>query len=423
MEDAINSTDSLGEEEEEWLLKTFTQSSFGQLVESPSQGSSWTKVQATVKKMKTVRMLSTSFRKSDIGEDQSLELTATQNVELRSALDKVGTLDFDIIDFAMFEEVKKPLTQLGSVVIRPLAAKLSADGIVPEKTWFERVTKFLDLIEQKYRAVPYHNSLHAGDTLAAIEWVFRSEYLQARTTTLDRVLSLIAASVHDVAHPGKNNIFEVKTQSTLAMRYNDVSILESMHAAVAFETMKASEASDWWNVLPIECKGPEFKDSVINARSYARNMVIQLILHTDMSKHQHSMNSLRNFIDNDEHQDDLTPESKLVLLSCIMHAADVSNPVKPRPLMLKWTKMVIAEFWDQGDAERQLDLPISPLCDRVSGAATVPQGQLGFIQFIVRPLFDALAEVIPEVGQTPLEDNVAFWEVKRDEKATYEDIW
>ena len=27
-----------------------------------------------------------------------------QNVELRSALDKVGTLDFDIIDFAMFEE-------------------------------------------------------------------------------------------------------------------------------------------------------------------------------------------------------------------------------------------------------------------------------------------------------------------------------
>ena len=34
---------------------------------------------------------------------------------------------------------------------------------------------------------------------------------------------------------------------------------------------------------------------------------------------------------------------------------------------------------------------------QVSGAATVPQGQLGFIQFIVRPLFDALAEVIPEV--------------------------
>ena len=27
-----------------------------------------------------------------------------QNVELRSALDKIGTLDFDIIDFAMFEE-------------------------------------------------------------------------------------------------------------------------------------------------------------------------------------------------------------------------------------------------------------------------------------------------------------------------------
>ena len=41
----------------------------------------------------------------------------------------------------------------------------------------------------------------------------------------------------------------------------------------------------------------------------------------------------------------------------------------------RWTKQLVLEFFDQGDRERNLDLPISPLCDRHS--AKVAQSQIG----------------------------------------------
>ena len=34
-----------------------------------------------------------------------------------------------------------------------------------------------------------------------------------------------------------NNMYETKTLSTLALRYNDIAVLENMHAAKAFEVM------------------------------------------------------------------------------------------------------------------------------------------------------------------------------------------
>jgi hypothetical protein len=35
---------------------------------------------------------------------------------------------------------------------------------------------------------------------------------------------LIAAAIHDVAHPGFNNLFLISTVSPIAVRYNDISV-------------------------------------------------------------------------------------------------------------------------------------------------------------------------------------------------------
>merc|ERR1719321_357161 len=68
----------------------------------------------------------------------------------------------------------------------------------------------------------------------------------------------------------------------------------------------------------------------------------------------------------------LPKDKKLDIMCCFIHAADISNPVKSRPVMLSWTEKVLVEFWSQGDEERALGLAISPLCDRTG--ANVPQG-------------------------------------------------
>ena len=55
---------------------------------------------------------------------------------------------------------------------------------------------------------------------------------------LEVFAALIAAAVHDVDHPGKNNQFLIETGHELAILYNDNSVLENHHLAMAFRIMQ-----------------------------------------------------------------------------------------------------------------------------------------------------------------------------------------
>ena len=49
---------------------------------------------------------------------------------------------------------------------------------------------------------------------------------------------LIASLCHDMGHPGKTNNFLIATRDRLALRYNDVSVLENHHCASLFEARR-----------------------------------------------------------------------------------------------------------------------------------------------------------------------------------------
>lgn len=68
---------------------------------------------------------------------------------------------------------------------------------------------------------------------------------------------------------------------------------------------------------------------------------------------------------------------------------------------------------DQGDQERELGLPVTPLFDREKSA--ISNSQQGFIKFIVRPLFEVWVQYLesPNVDRECLQqlvDNQNFWE-------------
>jgi len=56
-------------------------------------------------------------------------------------------------------------------------------------------------------------------------------------TDLEMAVLLISGFVHDTDHPGYNNLYLVNTRDNLALRYNDKSVLENHHIAIAFDTM------------------------------------------------------------------------------------------------------------------------------------------------------------------------------------------
>lgn len=43
--------------------------------------------------------------------------------------------------------------------------------------------------------------------------------------------------------------------------------------------------------------------------------------------------------------------------------------------VLRWTENLVQEFFEQGDKEREMNLPLSPLCDRHS--TMIAQSQIG----------------------------------------------
>lgn len=62
------------------------------------------------------------------------------------------------------------------------------------------------------------------------------------------------------------------------------------------------------------------------------------------------------------------------VLQNLVHCADLSNPTKPLDLYKRWVDLLMEEFFQQGDKEREQNLDISPMCDRHS--ATIEKSQV-----------------------------------------------
>merc|ERR1712232_143647 len=228
----------------------------------------------------------------------------------------------------------------------------------------------------------------------------------------------------------------------MGVRYNDRSVLENMHVALTFETMQQDDECDWFSLLsgstaePASSASREKGTGLSKLQQYVRKGIISLVLATDMAKHSQHVQALNAFVaDESDYTHDHPPspaahdkqkalERTLFLLETVLHASDISNPCKPRRISLGWTKRMLTEFWAQGDEERELGLDISPLCDREPGQKDVPKGQIGFINFVVLPLYKPIAEFIQE-AQTALENlqlNKAFWEEKDQDQTPFEEI-
>eukprot|EP00931_Biecheleriopsis_adriatica_P044272 TRINITY_DN25308_c0_g1_i1.p1 TRINITY_DN25308_c0_g1~~TRINITY_DN25308_c0_g1_i1.p1 ORF type:complete len:503 (+),score=116.76 TRINITY_DN25308_c0_g1_i1:88-1596(+) len=346
-------------------------------------------------------------------------------------LESSKTLEFDSIAFSELPEVGgAPLCPLGAYLIvnKGLVAALRESGRVAEDEVFrQRILQYLVRIDMRYKDVPYHGAAHAADVMSTVGWLFSSEFISAELSALDWLMGLIAAAIHDVGHPGRNNAFMTNTESELALRYNDKSPLENMHAAIAFETMKADNDCNWFRQLSKAWTHPDRPGASEDLQHYVRRGIIEMVLGTDMVHHATCVKEVKDFVGKE-----LASEEQLssldrtsFLMKIVLHTADISNAAKPQRIMLDWCYRVNQEFWEQGDEEKSLGLTVSQLCEREAGMKTVPKTQTGFISYVVAPLFRPIAELIPEAKEATdnLDKNLAYWEEMATKNAQFEDIW
>jgi hypothetical protein len=247
-------------------------------------------------------------------------------------------------------------------------------------------------LEKGYRSNnPFHNSIHACDVLQAA-CVISTWCNQIATTVTSTVLNIqdilsifLAAVMQDFEHPGFNNSFLNRTKHPIAVRYNDKSCLENHHAAAGFLCLIHADPDPLQNVSE-------------NQYQQMRKAIIRMILATDVASHLTELTIFKTKMTAKDFPSSKT-EDKQVLMNTVLHAADQNIVARAQNVALMWVPRVMEEFFRQGDLEAEMGLNVTPFYDRTQHVTAVPSCQMGFIDFMVLPLYDALGQFIPEVGQ------------------------
>ncbi|XP_026844820.1 calcium/calmodulin-dependent 3',5'-cyclic nucleotide phosphodiesterase 1 isoform X6 [Drosophila persimilis] len=242
---------------------------------------------------------------------------------------------------------------------------------------------FLHRVEEGYCRYrnPYHNNLHAVDVMQTIHYCLCNTGLMNWLTDLEIFASLLAALLHDYEHTGTTNNFHVMSGSETALMYNDRAVLENHHVSASFRLLREDE----YNILS-HLSREEYREM--------RTLVIDMVLGTDMTNHFQQMKTMRNLLTLQEATID-----KSKVLSLVLHCCDISHPAKQWGVHQRWTMLLLEEFFRQGDLEKELGLPFSPLCDRNN--TLVAESQICFIDFIVEPSMGVMSDML-EYILTPI---------------------
>jgi hypothetical protein len=215
---------------------------------------------------------------------------------------------------------------------------------------------------------------------------------------LERFALIVAAFSHDIDHPGVGNAFLSAIEDDLALRYNDQSVLENHHAALTCELMRDWEGgTDVMSCLTL----PE--------RRRVRQVVIGAILATDMTRHFGvvipAVKALTLPLCPARDAATGAPRPELAILKdrdrlheIILHSADLSGQVLPWDISERWSEGIVAEFRAQARLEVAARLPYTTHMHNIDTPLEVSQLQSGFCDYVLAPLWRALADVFPVLG-------------------------
>ncbi|NXP53752.1 PDE3B phosphodiesterase, partial [Heliornis fulica] len=359
-------------------------------------------------------------RKEMINQTQN-NLTVEQSPTLETML-----LDHDSLmekmnnwNFQIFDLVQELGDQSGRILSQVTYALFQDTGLFEIfKIPTQEFINYFRALENGYRDIPYHNRIHATDVLHAVwylttrpipgfqqmhnEHIIESDmddagsicpvqasYISSRSCciaddsygslasnipALELMALYVAAAMHDYDHPGRTNAFLVATNAPQAVLYNDRSVLENHHAASAWNLfLSRPEYNFLSNLDHVEFKRFRF-------------LVIEAILATDLKKHFDFLAEFNAKVnDLNTHGIEWSNENdRLLACQICIKLADINGPAKVRELHLKWTEGIVNEFYEQGDEEASLGLPVSPFMDRSS--PQLAKLQESFITHIVGPL-------------------------------------
>ena len=145
--------------------------------------------------------------------------------------------------------------------------------------------------------------------------------------------TVLAAIIHDFDHPGVNNAFMINSKSDIAIRYNDISVLENYHIASAYFILQKEECNIFSN-----CTDEVFKE--------VRQTVINAVLATDFGKHFDILGQFKSKLASGGLDYEKVEDRRLVI-QLALKCADISHTTKSLETHRKWSEAITEEFYSQ----------------------------------------------------------------------------
>lgn len=198
---------------------------------------------------------------------EELICTLKLNEEACTELAKADRIDFDVFKLRDATENNELVTMLSYLVVN---RGLLNDSPVD----FDKLMNYMVAIQNGYRNVTYHNTTHAADLCQTFNYFCRAGLEQKCALDNNELTALfVAACCHDYDHPGVNNSFLVNLHDPIALRHNDISVLEQHHIASSFEVMHRDSQRNWMAAYS--------KENV----KRLRKLMIDAVFSTDIIKH------------------------------------------------------------------------------------------------------------------------------------------
>ena len=141
-----------------------------------------------------------------------------------------------------------------------------------------------------------------------------------------------------------------------------------------------------------------------------------MVLATDMSSHFEFIAKFKNKINGAGLQFNDAKDRQLCM-DVAIKCGDINNAAKSLEISTQWAANIMEEFFKQGDEERKLGLPISMFMDRQT--TVISKCQVGFIDYIVIPLYEVWDQFMNDKGLFPAMDNLKtnrdYWKRQADD--------
>jgi hypothetical protein len=297
-----------------------------------------------------------------ISPNQNIQLTLVSPYV--SMPENLNTIDFD----TDIIEAKFLLKNIAGFIFKTVLSRIKLDF---DNT---KLAEYINLVSDNYNDNYFHNFQHSINVLQMSYYLIQLDNLIDKLDPIVVFGLLISALTHDIDHPGNSNSYEINSISKYARLYNDMSVLENHHCALAFELM--------YNIEFEKCfKKEQFRKF--------RNTVISCILGTDMSKHNELIMSFKNL--DLKNIDKFNIDEQNAIVKIILHFADLSNSIKPFDISFNWSKKISLEYYYQAQKEELEGLPVLSFM-KLYDDLTMCLNEITFIKNITLPMWKLFSE-------------------------------